>query len=50
MHEAFMKLNFTKVEFFENDSKEQLRNRFARQEEDFRLLTPSVELEVEEII
>jgi len=44
-----MKLNFTKVEFYENESKEQLRDRFAKQD-DFSLLTPSVEREVEEII
>ena len=45
-----MKLNFNKIEFYENDSKEQLRSRLAKQQSDFRLLTPSVEREVEEII
>lgn len=27
MHEAFMKLNFTKIEYFENDSREDILKR-----------------------
>ena len=46
MHQAFMQLNFQKIEYFGDDSKEQIRERLVTQEEKFQIFSNSVEKEI----
>ena len=46
MHQAFMSMNFNKIEYFPHDTKKDIRKRVLESEDEFKVFSPSVEKEI----